>query len=369
MRWRGPLVFTLVAIVMLASGVGTLFTTVDPVVQGADAFTRAIRPDQGLGPLYNATACVACHDEPVVGGMGKGTSGTALRIGRLDEGRFDPLEGRGGPVARARSVAELGYACPLMAGIPSEANVTSVRNAPALFGLGLVDTIPDAAIVAEANRQAAEGTVRGLVHRVTDATGVERIGRFGWKAQVARLNEFVGDAFRSELGVTNPLAPEDFVTPPADARCGSTHARPEDDGSLVLAVTAYIASLEAPTGQAERTQPSGAAIFRQIGCNGCHAPTLPGADGNVPLYSDLLLHDVGPTLDDGVVQGEAAGRQWRTTPLWGLRMRGRLLHDARAVNIPAAVMAHGGEAAPHVTRFRALSTPDREALLAFLAEL
>jgi CxxC motif-containing protein (DUF1111 family) len=301
--------------------------------------------------------------------MGKGTIGTALRIGRLGDGRFDPLDGHGGPVARARSVEEYGYSCPVVAGIPPEANVTSVRNAPALFGLGLIDTIPDATILAEAERQAAGGSVRGLAHRVTDASGTERIGRFGWKSQLARLDEFVGDAFRSELGITNPLAPEDFVTPPPDARCGGTRSHPEDDGSLVRAVTAYISSLEAPTGRAEQTRPAGAAIFRQIGCAECHTPSLPGADVNVPLYSDLLLHDVGPTLDDGVVQGQATGRHWRTTPLWGLRMRGRLLHDARAASIPAAVMAHAGEAADHVTRFRALTVAEREALLAFLGEL
>ena len=369
MRRRSVLVLSLMAIVLMAVGGGALIMMADPVRQGADAFTRAFRPDQGLGPLFNATACVTCHDEPIVGGMGKGTTGTALRIGRLDQGHFDALEGQGGPVARARSVAELGYACSIQPGIPPEANVTSVRNAPALFGLGKIDAIPDAVILAEADRQTAGGSVRGLAHRVTDANGTERIGRFGWKSQIARLDEFVGDAFRSELGITNPFAPDDFIMPPRDARCGDTSSEPEDDGRLVRSVTAYIASLEAPAGQAERTQPIGAGLFHRIGCAECHTPSLPGSDGDVPLYSDLLLHDVGPSLDDGVVQGQASGRLWRTTPLWGLRMRGRFLHDARASTVSGAVLAHGGEAAPHVTLFRGLTDSEREALLAFLSDL
>ena len=91
--------------------------------------------------------------------------------------------------------------------------------------------------------------------------------------------------------------------------------------------------------------------------------------GPVPLYSDLLLHDLGPALDDAVVQGQATGRHWRTTPLWGLRMRSRFLHDARAETLSVAITAHGGEAATHAARFRTLSEAEREALLAFLGDL
>ncbi len=301
--------------------------------------------------------------------MGKNGLGTALRVGRLAPGGFDSLDGRGGPVARARSVAELGETCPVAPGIPADANVTSVRNAPSLFGLGLIDQIPDAAILAEAARQERGGSVRGKPHRVAVRDGLERVGRFGWKAQAARLDEFVGEAFRTELGITNPTAPRDLVTPPTGSSCAGFGPDPEDTGELVRAVTAYITALEAPAGHAEQTRPDGAAIFRRIGCAECHTPSLPGPAGAVPLYSDLLLHDLGSALDDGVVQGQAQGRDWRTTPLWGLRLRGRFLHDARAETLPAAITAHAGEAAATTAHFRMLHEAEREALLAFLREL
>jgi CxxC motif-containing protein (DUF1111 family) len=113
----------------------------------------------------------------------------------------------------------------------------------------------------------------------------------------------------------------------------------------------------------------GATVFRQTGCAACHTPSLPAPGGEAGLYSDLLLHDMGPTLDDGVTQGQATGRDWRTTPLWGLGTRERFLHDGRARTVRAAVLAHGGEAAAAAGRFRALSEDDLGALLAFLASL
>jgi CxxC motif-containing protein (DUF1111 family) len=369
MRRRGFLAAISLLIALLVPRAGAPPAVSDPAAQGAAAFTRTFRPEHGLGPLFNATACVACHNEPKVGGMGQGSTGTVLRVGSLTANGFDPLDGHGGPLARARSVAEFGISCPLVPGIPPDANVTSVRNAPQLFGLGLIETIPDVAILAEAERQEAGGRVRGLPHRVADTAGQERIGRFGWKAQMARLEEFVGDALRTELGITNPLAPQDFVSPPDESSCGATGPGPEDDGRLVHALSAYIMTLEAPIGRAQHTQPSGAEIFRQMGCAECHTPSLPGPGGSVPLYSDLLLHDVGPALDDAVVQGQATGRHWRTTPLWGLRMRTRFLHDARAETLSVAITVHGGEAAAHAARFRTLTETEREALLAFLGDL
>jgi len=108
-------------------------------------------------------------------------------------------------------------------------------------------------------------------------------------------------------------------------------------------------------------------VFHAIGCADCHLPSLRAADQAIPLYSDLLLHDVGRDLDDSVVQGQARGREWRTTPLWGLGARERFLHDGRASNISAAITSHGGEAEAAVQRFRALTPHDRADLLAFLA--
>jgi CxxC motif-containing protein (DUF1111 family) len=266
-----------------------------------------------------------------------------LRVGRLSADGFDPLLGGGGPVARAHSVAEYGQAWSVRSGIPAGANVSWVRNAPQLFGMGAIDAIPDEAIRAGT---AASG---GRVNVGTDG----RPGRFGWKADIVSLRQFVADAFRTEMGLTNPLTPRDL----ADG-CGS--ARLDLDLGTVEAVTAYVRGLAAPA-------PVGASgsIFDRIGCAACHTPDLAG----VPLYSDLLLHDMGRALDDGIVQGDARGQDWRTTPLWGLQQRLRFLHDGRADSIEAAILAHGGEAESAAQQFRALAPEDRVALLSFLGRL
>jgi CxxC motif-containing protein (DUF1111 family) len=125
-------------------------------------------------------------------------------------------------------------------------------------------------------------------------------------------------------------------------------------------VVAYVASLpDPPPGRAD------AAMFNQVGCGECHVPSL----GGVPLYSDLLLHDMGRALDDGFTQAGATGKDWRTAPLWGLSQRSRFLHDGRARSIEAAILAHGGEAEAVAQRFRQLPSADRDALLAFLSTL
>jgi CxxC motif-containing protein (DUF1111 family) len=332
-------------------------TANDPAPRGAAIFATPLTPETGLGPLYNGRACIDCHASPAPGGMGKDGLSTVLRVGQLTDGGFNPLVAQGGPVARAHSVSELGTSCDLLPGIPPEANVTSVRNAPGLFGDGLIDTIPDEVIVAGAVPR-GDG-VNGRVNLVNG-----RVGRFGWKADTATLDQFVADAFRNEHGVTNPGAPEAHL--PArggSGPCAGESPSLKDNGSRVAALAAYVGSLPAP--QPGSVQPAGEAVFEQIGCALCHTPSLNG----VSLYSDLLLHDMGRTLDDKVVQADARGQDWRTTPLWGLGSRPRFLHDGRARTIQAAITAHSGEADPAVERFRALSPDDRQALLAFLSGL
>ncbi len=110
-------------------------------------------------------------------------------------------------------------------------------------------------------------------------------------------------------------------------------------------------------------------VFKQTGCASCHVPALQSGTGDVPLYSDLLLHDMGPALDDAVVQGSAGGRHWRTTPLWGLSDRTRFLHDGRADSLEAAILAHGGEADAARQRFRSLPSDQLRSLLEFLGTL
>jgi CxxC motif-containing protein (DUF1111 family) len=301
--------------------------------------------------------------------MGPDGLGVALRVGRLDHGAFDPLVGHGGPIARAHTVSELGYSCAVRPGIPAGANLTSVRNAPALFGLGLIDAIPDEVILAGVTRT-TDG-VHGQPNLVLDPTGRERVGRFGWKADVAILHQFVGEAFRNELGMTNPVAPRDFPMPAVaeEMSCAGLGLALEDDGTMVDAVTAYVADLQPAYGSPAGVGTAGERLFRSTGCAACHTPSLRTPELAIPLYSDLLIHDMGPALDDGVVQGQATGRQWRTTPLWGLGVRARFLHDGRARSLEEAILAHGGEADAAVGRFRGLPPDEREVLLRLLGSL
>jgi CxxC motif-containing protein (DUF1111 family) len=328
--------------------------------RGADLFRKEFTVERGLGPLFNERACSKCHFDPVTGGMGRGGLKTELRVGRFVGGDFDAMLGRGGPVAHAHSISGLGVECERTAGIPAGANVTSVRNTPALFGAGAIDAIPDSAIIAGA---AAKYGVSGRPNLVRGSDGRRHVGRFGWKASTPALERFVAEALRDELGVTSPLAPVASV--PGQRRgCEAQSSDPEIDRDAVEALTAFVAALQSP--QPPDGPTAGEAVFQEIGCAACHTPTLGSGSRRVTLYSDLLLHDVGPVLDDRVVQGSATGPEWRTTPLWGLADRKRLLHDGRATTIEAAILAHGGEAQRARDRFRALSPQRRRSLLAFL---
>jgi CxxC motif-containing protein (DUF1111 family) len=294
--------------------------------------------------------------------MGQDGLATVVRVGQLENGGF--VIGRRGPVAPEHAISELGVPCDRQAGIPAGVNVTSVRNAPPLFGSGLIDAIPDDVIRAGAVAQ-GDG-VRGRPNLVRERGGREHVGRFGWKGHVPTLELFVAEAFRSELGLTNPLAPAAARSsdPASTDPCGEKSPASEVDRDDLTAVVAFLASLREPA--SERSDPEGARVFQQTGCAACHVPSLPAGEREVQLYSDLLLHDMGPALDDGVVQGSAAGPDWRTTPLWGLGDRTRFLHDGRAGSLEAAILAHGGEAQRATQRFRALSGERRSRLLAFL---
>jgi CxxC motif-containing protein (DUF1111 family) len=156
--------------------------------------------------------------------------------------------------------------------------------------VGLIDAIADVVIAVNA---IPNGPVHGRAHRVRGADGRERIGRFGWKAETATLRQFVAEAFRNALGITSPLAPVDLSRGAAGRRrCAADHAGLEDDGTLIDAVTAFLATLLPPPHTSER----GLALFAGAGCAACHVPELPAPGAVVPLYSDLLLHDLGPDL-------------------------------------------------------------------------
>jgi mono/diheme cytochrome c family protein len=327
-------------------------------------FTVAVTPAQGLGPLFNGQSCVSCHSSPAPGGMGLAPGQTAQFVGRLrHDGTFDPLTNHGGPVARAHSVAELGDPCGLPTGVPPQANVVSLRNAMTLRGDGLLDDVAPGDILA--NMATEPMAVRGHPNTLADG----RMGKFGWKANIATLVEFMGDAFRNELGLTNPLLPRDEIN-----GCEAHRHSPEVD-ALALELTAmFLNSNPPPVPPVSVFDPSGTSpsagqqLFQSIGCASCHAPQLPGPGARGPIFafSDFLLHDMGPGLADQMQQGSAQGNEWRTMPLWRASERGKFLHDGRAATITDAIAAHGGQAQQARDLFVGLSSAQKAALLAFL---
>ena len=337
---------------------------------GSALFRKEFGPADGLGPLFNARSCVACHQSPTSGGMGLNGIAMVSRIGYIGPGSPEFRLNGGVPVSREKSIAELGFPCRLTHGPPATANLISLRNASPLYGLGLIEEISDEVILANA---ASQTGTKGRPNIVKDSRGRESVGRFGWKGDVANLEQFVADAFRNEIGITSPLAPQD-VAISADSGCGQINPGLDDDGSIIRAVTAYLAALPVPLpepsmSKAAESYPLGQQLFSSTGCASCHTPTLLSKRGDVALYSDLLLHEMGPSLNDGIIQGDASGAEWRTTPLWGLRLRARFLHDGRAATLAEAILAHDGEGAAAARAFRRLTHDDRKALLVFISVL
>lgn len=305
-------------------------------------FARSFSIDEGVGPLFNAQSCIACHGDPVAGGMSRNV--------------VIAIDGPHGPTARAHSINEIGGSCDLAAGVPSDATVASVRSSMTLRSSSLIDAVQDADILAGAAAQPAE--IRGHVNRMTDG----RIGRFGWKAQTPTLIEFMGDAYRNEMGLTNGFRRKDLVD-----SCGSNRISPELDAVPLVTTAHYLKTADAPVPGAMCTGSAGAAVFKSAGCASCHTPSLPGpGTTRAVLYSDLLVHDMGPGLADGLAQGSATGSEFRTMTLVAMSERLRYLHDGRANTLTEAILAHGGQASSSKVAFEGLSGVDRDALLAFL---
>lgn len=202
---------------------------------GEQLFRKEFTPAEGLGPLFNARSCMSCHSAPTIGGMSARDEHFARRVARMDplSGRVLPLNAPNSPSARRHSTLELGVADAPDATLPRQANVTSLRMPPALYGLAKIDNIPDAVIEAQA---VAKGDgIKGRVHRVRGADGEARVGRYGWKADIATIELMVADAFANELGIQSALA-----RPLAPAL--------EDDGTMVRAVAAFLRGLRMPGG-------------------------------------------------------------------------------------------------------------------------
>jgi RNA polymerase sigma factor (sigma-70 family) len=387
----------------------------DPMSHGGD----------GLGPIYNETSCVACHGLGAPGGAGPESKNVVLATSApngcgaspgLDQifpslggsrsavlhrystdpdygawrrriiepdgnGRQSKPASRPGedPVAsRIRAIKEQtspdrrqrdrSPRAQSMNGI----NINlAERNTPALFGTGRIDEIPFDVLIAAAVRQPAE--VRGRLGRTREG----RIGRFGWKAQIPSLHEFVRVACANELGLEVPGHSQP-ASPLAPTRKAKGLDLTESDCD---ALVSYIRALPAPVvvdpygPQGTHDMREGRRLFTEVGCVFCHTPTLGQVRG---IYSDLLLHDLGQSLSDSgstygiegpeTSQGPTA-REWRTPPLWGYRDSGPYLHDGRAQNLEEAVALHEGQAKASAKQFFGLSAQERAQVEAFLKSL
>jgi CxxC motif-containing protein (DUF1111 family) len=343
---------------------------------GLVEFNEAEEVDEGLGPVFNEAGCFVCHSGPVGGTNGR----TETRFGKWENGRFDALAELGGSLLQDHAIGRANKFTFAPEVVPRRANQTALRVTTPLFGLGLVDAVPDAAFLQLARDQARNSpSTRGTANMVTEiATGQVRVGRFGWKAQVPTLHQFSGDAYLNEMGITSPEFPVE------NAPQGSKFALQfnpvptlNDDGEGVELFADFMTLLgPPPRGPRTRQTDWGAGVFLQIGCANCHTPTLTTGDSPVPAiahksfqpFSDFLLHDMG-RLGDGIVQGNARGREMRTAPLWGLRSRPTLLHDGSAKTPEQAILAHAGQGSDARYRFARLDWRARSALIAFLKTL
>jgi CxxC motif-containing protein (DUF1111 family) len=342
---------------------------------GAALFSRQYTQEEGLGPRFNENSCDACHTFPVDGGSGETSVRKVTRT--LPDGGCDLLEPHGGTNLRIQVTARAAALGARPERDRSFGTHTAVFTIPFTFGLGLVEAVPLEALEARADPDDADGDgISGRLGR--DPAG--RPARFGRKADVATLEDFVDSAFRMEMGLTTPLVPDEARAgiPPFAPEGADPVPEPEVPPEELEAVLAFLRFL-APPSPAERSDPlveEGEELFGDLGCAGCHVPVLttgpsasPALDRvGVALYSDLLLHDMGPELE-GTCAAGASTTEYRTEPLMGLRYREAYLHDGRAKRVMDAVLAHGGEAAAARNRFAALDRLRQEALLRFLGTL
>jgi CxxC motif-containing protein (DUF1111 family) len=377
----------------------------------------------GLGPLYNAQSCRECHQAPTSGGASQITE---LRVGHLGpDGRFRNPEipiARGTEIISGRTLVNDRAICPsgafpdteIQERVPETEKIRTTRISLNLLGDGFVEAVADQTLIDLARQQcrSSRGRICGKVLRVpiVEAPGETGVGRFGWKNQQASLQSFSGDAYLNEMGITSRLFPDEVTQ-----LCNTApqpNSPPGPDGlDDVDRFARFIRATKAPPPDrvlAETPKARhGSQLFEKIGCASCHVRTLTTAPagtkingGTFPIpealggksfhpYGDFLLHDVG--TGDGIVipMEEHYGRsmlkiQWknfsrvdfhnsrnrlRTAPLWGVRLRTRLMHDGASVTLSDAIERHRGEAKDTTRSFKRLSPADREAVLEFLRSL
>jgi CxxC motif-containing protein (DUF1111 family) len=339
----------------------------------------------GLGPLYIRQSCASCHQ-----GGGRGP-GFVEKVAQVEADGVTPVTGQPDlPLGHTiRRLMTAGANQPL---IPASMGLKqSMRVGPSIWAAGAIEAIAERELLRlEAEQARRTDGVSGRVNRVvfgseraadaafhTHVKGDLVIGRFGVKARVATLDDFAADAFQGDMGLTSPLRQNEPLNPDGlrDDR------KPGLDLSLetVAAVADYLRLVRIPARRAVTSE--GARVFESVGCATCHVPTLetrsdypvPALAGvDVHVYSDVLLHDLGPTLADGLTDGDATSSEFRTAPLVGLRFLKSFLHDGRAATLADAIILHGAEgseARASVQAFQQLSAQERQALLTFLDTL
>jgi CxxC motif-containing protein (DUF1111 family) len=350
----------------------------------------------GLGPVYNATACVSCHENPNSGGASQVTE---LRVGHNDEnGNFvNPtiLINDGNDTITGRSIVNDRAICPqAQEHIPATENIRALRAALNTLGDGFVEAIDDKTLMAIADEEPelSEGKIHGEIVQapIFEAPGQTRVGRFGWKDQHSSLLSFIADAYVNEMGVTNRLRPHDVTSV-----CKTTTDPEDQPDSLGLADIDHFAQFVRGTMVPPRdvvlastsTAQQGQQLFRSIGCSVCHVETITTAQAGTVVdggmftvpealggkvihpFGDFLLHDVG--TGDGIVQvgPQDTANKLRTAPLWGLRTKSRFMHDLKSLSIENAISRHDDEAREPRKRFKELTPDQQKALITFLNSL
>src|SRR3989449_1700361 len=398
---------------------------VDDATHQADQekFDETENVEDGLGPLYNAQACRECHQNPTSGGASQITE---LRVGhRGPEGRCrnpDIPSARGAEIISGRSLVNDRAICPnaafpdteIQERVPDAEWVRTFRLSVNLLGDGFVEAVADQTLIDISRKQcaSAHGEICGQVLYVpiVEAPGQTGVGRFGWKDQHASLLSFSGDAYLNEMGITNRLFPDEVTT-----LCNTvTEPNNEPDSTGLADIDRFARFMRATKAPPRDTllaktpkAKTGSALFDKIGCAICHVRTLTttaagtainGGTFTVPPalgektfhpFGDFLLHNVG--TGDGIVMAmpEHYGRNvyqivWkafslvslartqnkvRTAPLWGVRLRPRLMHDQASLTLRDAIVRHGGEAGGVTQRFRKLSRREQQAIIEFLKSL
>jgi CxxC motif-containing protein (DUF1111 family) len=380
------------------------------------AFVSVETVNDGVGPIFNEKACGNCHTQGAIGGAG---TQIERRFGRFDNGIFNPLANKGGSLRQLFTLGNwtnsAGKACSVPLEVePAEATVHNVgRLTTPLFGLGLVDAMPDSFFTSLANSEPS--FVRGTVNFVntilpnpndpSQSIGSRRVGRFGWKAGVPNLVQFSADAYVNEMGITTQhcfkgtsitgfageSAPNgvavasgcDDNVPGLDegaGSCANGRTAIQEDVDEFAEFMTFLAPPPRATGNATAIA-LGQIQFDLNGCANCHTrqvfttpnPSPNGVPGgfNFQPYSDFLLHDMGSLGDQIGNSGDsqATTRMMRSAPLWGLRFRTAKLHDGRTTDITTAILAHSGQASTSVALFRVTSLLNRSNLLAFLNSL